>query len=102
MYYNSEEEISETPDYQKILQWIKDAKILTSEEKKTLAKQRAELSPNLAEDLKKIRKLWKRGLISPEEYFSRETYLRLMLSRQYTFKRWQWMVEKYLKRYYGE
>ena len=78
-----------SPEYQNILKGIKEAKILTPEEKKTLAKQRAELSPNLAKDLKKIRKLWQRGYISADEYYPREIYLRLMLARQYTFERWQ-------------
>ena len=77
-----------SPEYQDILRGIKEAKILTPEEKKTLAKQRAELSPNLAKDLKKIRKLWQRGYISADEYYPREIYLRLMLARQYTFERW--------------
>ncbi len=98
---NTEEE-NEKHDYQKILHGIEDAKILTPEEKKTLAKQRAELSPNLAADLKKIRKLWQRGYISAEEYYPREIYLRLMLSRQYTFKRWQKMARDSLNKYYGE
>ena len=102
MYYDSEEEINETPDYQKILQGIKDAKILTPGEEKALAKQRAELSPNLAADLKKVRKLWQRGCISADEYYPREIYLRLMLARQYTFKRWQKMVKDALNKYYGE
>lgn len=102
MYYNSEEEMNEAPDYQKILQGIKDAKVLTPGEKKALAKQRAELSPNLAKDLKKVRKLWQRGYISAEEYYPREIYLRLMLARQYTFKRWQKMVKNSLNKYYGE
>ena len=91
-----------SPEYQNILKGIKEAKILTPEEKKTLAKQRAELSPNLAEDLKKIRKLWQRGYISADEYYPREIYLRLMLARQYTFKRWQKMVNDSLNKYYGE
>ena len=47
-----------SPEYQDILKGIKEAKILTPGEKKALAKQRAELSPNLAADLKEIRKLW--------------------------------------------
>ena len=83
-----------SPEYQNILKGIKEAKILTPEEKKTLAKQRAELSPNLAKDLKKIRKLWQRGYISADEYYPREIYLRLMLARQYTFERWQkkWLM----------
>ena len=87
---------------QNILKGIKEAKILTPEEKKALAKQRAELSPNLAEDLKKIRKLWQRGYISADEYYPREIYLRLMLARQYTFERWQKMVNDSLNKYYGE
>ena len=91
-----------SPEYQDILKGIKEAKILTPEEKKTLAKQRAELSPNLAKDLKKIRKLWQRGYISAEEYYPREIYLRLMLARQYTFERWQKMVNDSLNKYYGE
>ena len=91
-----------SPEYQNILKGIKEAKILTPEEKKTLAKQRAELSPNLAKDLKKIRKLWQRGYISAEEYYPREIYLRLMLARQYTFERWQKMVNDSLNKYYGE
>lgn len=91
-----------SPEYQNILKGIKEAKILTPEEKKTLAKQRAELSPNLAKDLKKIRKLWQRGYISADEYYPREIYLRLMLARQYTFERWQRMVKDALGRYYGE
>ena len=91
-----------SPEYQNILKGIKEAKILTPEEKKTLAKQRAELSPNLAKDLKKIRKLWKRGYISADEYYPREIYLRLMLARQYTFERWQKMVNDSLNKYYGE
>lgn len=37
-----------SPEYQDILKGIKEAKILTPGEKKALAKQRAELSPNLA------------------------------------------------------
>ena len=90
------------PEYQDILRGIKEAKILTPEEKKALAKQRAELSPNLAEDLKEIRKLWQRGYISADEYYPREIYLRLMLARQYTFKRWQKMVNDSLNKYYGE
>ena len=82
-----------SPEYQDILRGIKEAKILTPEEKKALAKQRAELSPNLAEDLKEIRKLWQRGYISADEYYPREIYLRLMLARQYTFERWQkWLM----------
>ena len=91
-----------SPEYQDILRGIKEAKILTPEEKKTLAKQRAELNPNLAEDLKKIRKLWQRGYISADEYYPREIYLRLMLARQYTFERWQKMVNDSLNKYYGE
>ena len=91
-----------SPEYQDILRGIKEAKILTPEEKKALAKQRAELSPNLAEDLKKIRKLWQRGYISADEYYPREIYLRLMLARQYTFERWQKMVNDSLNKYYGE
>ena len=91
-----------SPEYQDILKGIKEAKILTPEEKKTLAKQRAELSPNLAEDLKEIRKLWQRGYISADEYYPREIYLRLMLARQYTFERWQKMVNDSLNKYYGE
>lgn len=91
-----------SPEYQNILKGIKEAKILTPEEKKTLAKQRAELSPNLAEDLKEIRKLWQRGYISADEYYPREIYLRLMLARQYTFERWQKMVNDSLNKYYGE
>ena len=91
-----------SPEYQDILRGIKEAKILTPEEKKTLAKQRAELSPNLAEDLKGIRKLWQRGYISADEYYPREIYLRLMLARQYTFERWQKMVNDSLNKYYGE
>lgn len=91
-----------SPEYQNILKGIKEAKILTPEEKKALAKQRAELSPNLAEDLKEIRKLWQRGYISADEYYPREIYLRLMLARQYTFKRWQKMVNDSLNKYYGE
>lgn len=91
-----------SPEYQNILKGIKEAKILTPEEKKTLAKQRAELSPNLAKDLKKIRKLQQRGYISADEYYPREIYLRLMLARQYTFERWQRMVKDALGRYYGE
>ena len=91
-----------SPEYQNILKGIKEAKILTTEEKKTLAKQRAELSPNLAKDLKKIRKLWQRGYISADEYYPREIYLRLMLARQYTFERWQKMVNDSLNKYYGE
>ena len=91
-----------SPEYQDILRGIKEAKILTPEGKKTLAKQRAELSPNLAEDLKEIRKLWQRGYISADEYYPREIYLRLMLARQYTFERWQKMVNDSLKKYYGE
>lgn len=91
-----------SPEYQNILKGIKEAKILTPEEKKTLAKQRAELSPNLAKDLKKIRKLWQRGYISADEYYPREIYLRLMLARQYTFERWQKMVNDSLNKYYGE
>ena len=91
-----------SPEYQDILRGIKEAKILTPEEKKTLAKQRAELSPNLAKDLKKIRKLWQRGYISADEYYPREIYLRLMLARQYTFERWQKMVNDSLNKYYGE
>ena len=91
-----------SPEYQDILRGIKEAKILTPEEKKTLAKQRAELSPNLAEDLKEIRKLWQRGYISADEYYPREIYLRLMLARQYTFERWQKMVNDSLNKYYGE
>ena len=91
-----------SPEYQNILKGIKEAKILTPEEKKTLAKQRAELSPNLAKDLKKIRKLWQRGYISADEYYPREIYLRLMLARQYTFERWQKMVNDSLNNYYGE
>ena len=91
-----------SPAYQDILRGIKEAKILTPEEKKTLAKQRAELSPNLAKDLKKIRKLWQRGYISADEYYPREIYLRLMLARQYTFERWQKMVNDSLNKYYGE
>lgn len=91
-----------SPEYQNILKGIKEAKILTPEEKKALAKQRAELSPNLAEDLKKIRKLWQRGYISADEYYPREIYLRLMLARQYTFERWQKMVNDSLNKYYGE
>ena len=90
------------PEYQDILRGIKEAKILTPEEKKALAKQRAELSPNLAEDLKEIRKLWQRGYISADEYYPREIYLRLMLARQYTFERWQKMVNDSLNKYYGE
>ena len=89
-------------EYQDILRGIKEAKILTPEEKKALAKQRAELSPNLAEDLKEIRKLWQRGYISADEYYPREIYLRLMLARQYTFERWQKMVNDSLNKYYGE
>ena len=91
-----------SPEYQNILKGIKEAKILTPEEKKTLAKPRAELSPNLAEDLKEIRKLWQRGYISADEYYPREIYLRLMLARQYTFERWQKMVNDSLNKYYGE
>lgn len=91
-----------SPEYQDILRGIKEAKILTPGEKKALAKQRAELSPNLAEDLKKIRKLWQRGYISADEYYPREIYLRLMLARQYTFERWQKMVNDSLNKYYGE
>ena len=91
-----------SPEYQNILKGIKEAKIITPEEKKTLAKQRAELSPNLAKDLKKIRKLWQRGYISADEYYPREIYLRLMLARQYTFERWQKMVNDSLNKYYGE
>ena len=91
-----------SPEYQDILRGIKEAKILTPEEKKTLAKQRAELSPNLAKDLKKIRKLWQHGYISADEYYPREIYLRLMLARQYTFERWQKMVNDSLNKYYGE
>lgn len=91
-----------SPEYQNILKGIKEAKILTPEEKKTLAKQRAELSLNLAEDLKEIRKLWQRGYISADEYYPREIYLRLMLARQYTFERWQKMVNDSLNKYYGE
>lgn len=91
-----------SPEYQNILKGIKEAKILTPEEKKALAKQRAELSPNLAEDLKEIRKLWQRGYISADEYYPREIYLRLMLARQYTFERWQKMVNDSLNKYYGE
>ena len=91
-----------SPEYQDILRGIKEAKILTPEEKKALAKQRAELSPNLAEDLKEIRKLWQRGYISADEYYPREIYLRLMLARQYTFERWQKMVNNSLNKYYGE
>lgn len=91
-----------SPEYQDILRGIKEAKILTPEEKKALAKQRAELSPNLAEDLKEIRKLWQRGYISADEYYPREIYLRLMLARQYTFERWQKMVNDSLNKYYGE
>ena len=91
-----------SPEYQNILKGIKEAKILTPEEKKTLAKQRAELSPNLAKDLKKIRKLWQLGYISADEYYPREIYLRLMLARQYTFERWQKMVNDSLNKYYGE
>ena len=89
-------------EYQNILKGIKEAKILTPEEKKALAKQRAELSPNLAEDLKEIRKLWQRGYISADKYYPREIYLRLMLARQYTFERWQKMVNDSLNKYYGE
>lgn len=89
-------------EYQDILRGIKEAKILTHGEKKALAKQRAELSPNLAEDLKEIRKLWQRGYISADEYYPREIYLRLMLARQYTFERWQKMVNDSLNKYYGE
>ena len=91
-----------SPEYQNILKGIKEAKILTPEEKKALAKQRAELSPNLAEDLKEIRKLWQWGYISADEYYPREIYLRLMLARQYTFERWQKMVNDSLNKYYGE
>ena len=91
-----------SPEYQDILRGIKEAKILTPEEKKALAKQRAELSPNLAEDLKEIRKLWQRGYISADEYYPREIYLRLMLARQYTFERWQKMANNSLNKYYGE
>lgn len=91
-----------SPEYQDILRGIKEAKILTPEEKKALAKQRAELNPNLAEDLKEIRKLWQRGYISADEYYPREIYLRLMLARQYTFERWQKMVNDSLNKYYGE
>ena len=91
-----------SPEYQDILKGIKEAKILTPEEKKALAKQRAELSPNLAEDLKEIRKLWQWGYISADEYYPREIYLRLMLARQYTFERWQKMVNDSLNKYYGE
>ena len=91
-----------SPEYQDILRGIKEAKILTPEEKKALAKQRAELGPNLAEDLKEIRKLWQRGYISADEYYPREIYLRLMLARQYTFERWQKMVNDSLNKYYGE
>ena len=91
-----------SPEYQNILKGIKEAKILTPEEKKTLAKQRAELSPNLAKDLKKIRKLWQRGYISADEYYPREIYLRLMLARQYTFESWQKMVNHSLNKDYGE
>lgn len=91
-----------SPEYQNILKGIKEAKILTPEEKKALAKQRAELSPNLAEDLKEIRKLWQWGYISADEYYPREIYLRLMLARQYTFERWQKMVNDFLNKYYGE
>ena len=91
-----------SPEYQDILRGNKEAKILTPGEKKALAKQRAELSPNLAKDLKKIRKLWQRGYISADEYYPREIYLRLMLARQYTFERWQKMVNDSLNKYYGE
>ena len=91
-----------SPEYQDILRGIKEAKILTPEEKKALAKQRAELSPNLAEDLKEIRKLWQRGYISADEYYPREIYLRLMLARQYTFKKKKKMVNDSLNKYYGE
>ena len=91
-----------SPEYQDILKGIKEAKILTPVEKKALAKQRAELSPNLAADLKEIRKLWQRGYISADEYYPREIYLRLMLARQYTFERWQKMVNNSLNKYYGE
>lgn len=91
-----------SPEYQDILKGIKEAKILTPGEKKALAKQRAELSPNLAADLKEIRKLWQQGCISADEYYPREIYLRLMLARQYAFERWQKMVNDSLNKYYGE